>query len=335
MTRYYLENRGVQDGGECNKFIEIVDDGTKAFRRWGSIGSAGRGPADISVDPDPVVRAAAVKKFLKSKTQRKDNPYQIIETSEGEAPTERVEARPPSEGRKFGLEVETHTQVDLDSIISQLRDRGLTVNDQRRNYFHSDGQGWDVKRDSSCGYEFASPILSGEAGIFDAKLAVEKIRDVCVNACNSSCGLHVTVGIEDHSDEDIKRLVIAYLRAQDHFYAECNPARANNHFCKKNPTSQLDRIINARSANDAMRLAGGFEGHGDRYHGMNWTRVRSRKCIEFRMMEGTVAIRKVGAWIRMCVGFVDGVKASGARFKSTTPFSADTFQAICSSQWRP
>lgn len=321
--RVYLENRGTQDGAECNKFFVLEDDGAKLTTFWGSIGTKGQSKV-LSEDPDPAVRQAAWDKKFKEKTKRKDNPYLVIEEGNGvqaspgveTTQVTRVEQRPSDVGRRWGLEVETHTNLDKDAIVAQMRERGLEVVDSSGRYFHSTGSVWDLKRDGSCGYEFASPILSGDAGIFDAKLAVEKIRAVCATAVNRQCGIHVTVDISDHTDDDLKRLVIGYLKAQEHFYGQCAAWRQDNRYCKRNPVANMFAIIKENDVKRALDLAGGWRQHDHRYHGLNLTRIFNPKVVEFRMLESSVDIRKVGAWIRMCVGFIDGLKKSQVSFRS-------------------
>lgn len=165
--------------------------------------------------------------------------------------------------------------------------------------------------------------------MFDAKIAVEKIRELCPDAVTSKCGLHVTVDVDDHSNEDLKRLIIGYLRAQEHFYSQCNESRQSNRYCERNPDSALPKMLKA-SLSDVISMAGG----NNRYHGLNLTRLRERGVVEFRMMESSVAIRKVGTWIRSCVSFVDGMKASGISFKSTDPMKPETFEKILAGTWR-
>lgn len=328
MNRIYAEQRGASDGTEHNKFFEFIDDpATQSVTfRWGSIGCA-KPSVKVTVEPDAARRAAIFNAKLKEKVGRKKEPYAIIEQGTA-AGVSRVEARPSAEGRGWGLEVETHSRLDPADVASRMAERGLKVNVDTGRYFHSDGRVWDVKRDGSCGYEFASPILRGDAGIFDAKLAVEKIREVCPTAVNSQCGIHVTIDVADHSDEDLRRLVIAYLKAQEFFYKACNASRQDNRYCKRNPVSQLPAIIATRDVRRALDMAGGWRNHEDRYHGLNLTRVFSRKVVEFRMMESSVDIRKVGHWIRTCVGFVDGVKATQVTFKTPTAFSVETFTSL-------
>lgn len=337
--KVYMEQRGATGATEHNKFYEIEDDGKRVIFRWGSITeyetvkglyeNEKRVKVAIESD-DAAARQAVFDKQLKSKSKRKDNPYQVISRSGDGGGQEVVESRPSSQGRKWGLEVETHSNLSIQEIAQKMRDRGLEVNVDTGRYFHSEGRVWDVKRDGSCGYEFASPILSGDAGLFDAKLAVEKIREVCETATNSSCGIHVTIDVSDHSNEDLKRLAIAYLKAQEFFYAQCNDSRQDNRYCKRNPTENMQRMIGHASTdvNSILGWCGGWRDHDDRYHGLNWTRVFSRKVIEFRMMESSVKIRSVGQWIRLCVGFVDGVKAEGTTYKTTKTFTKESFHKL-------
>ena len=172
------------------------------------------------------------------------------------------------------------------------------------------------------------------SGIFDVKVAADKIREICPTAVNSNCGLHVTVDVSDHSAADIKRLIVGYLKAQEHFYTECNESRQSNRYCKRNPTASMASAIKSGDPMFVATCAGGWARHEDRYHGLNLTRLFSKKVVEFRMMESTVSARKLGQWIRQCVGFVDGLKKSGVAFKSTDAFSRETFDKIVEGTWR-
>lgn len=315
MEKVYLEHRGRTDTTEHSKFYELTDDDHQVLFRWGRTGTDGKTTVAL-VSEVKEERTAAFQRQLKAKMAK---GYVIIKNGETA-----VESRPSSEGRRWGLEVETHSNLDINSIVERMRERSLSVTVDTGRYFKSDGNHWDVKRDGSCGFEFASPILSGESGIFDAKIAVEKIREICPNATNSKCGIHVTIDVSDHNTKDLRRLCVGYLRAQEHFYRMCNESRQNNQYCKRNSSHRIEELLTATSTEQVLRCMDG----SNRYQGLNMTRFQSLNVIEFRMLESTVAIRQVGEWIRTCVGFVDGLKASGVTFKSTTVFSDETFQKI-------
>jgi len=295
MKTIYLEQRSSTKGTEHNKFYEITDNGVRVLTRWGAIGTEGKEKLIFTSikeeERDKVFNATLNKKLKKGYVPITDNGKQ-------------VEFRPSRNGRKWGVEIETHSELSLGDVVEKMRLRKLNVNKRAVGYFKSDGRQWDVKTDSSCGYEFASPILGGEAGYFEAKLAVEKIREVCPTAVNTKCGLHVTIDVSDFNKEELKKLIIKYLEKQEEFYSQCNKSRQNNKYCTKNPAYLLHMIKESNSI-DYIIAAANPKGH---YNGLNLERLKTKKVIEFRMMESTVGIRKVGAWIRFCVDFVDSVK---------------------------
>jgi hypothetical protein len=308
MKRLYAEQRGVSGTIQHNKMIELIDDGSRVIYRWGSIGCKKPSEKVICESSSVAEREAAWRNKYAEKCQRKSHPYSVVEIN-GNA----VKNRASTEGRRWGLEVETHSSLPIQDIVAKMRKRGLEVNVDTGRYFKSSGRIWDCKRDGSCGYEFASPILSGEAGLFDAKLAVDKIREVCPTAVNEKCGIHVTIDVSDHSPDQVRNLIIAYLYFQEGFYEKCASWRQNNRYCQRNPGMDLGHAIDyikaqpspltAKYLDNVILWAGG----NSRYHGLNLTRYKEKKIIEFRMLESSVNVRKVGDWIQTCVGFVDKI----------------------------
>ena len=309
MTRTYLENFDKTGETEHAKFYEVIDDGQSVTFRWGSVRDydvqAPSRTKVATVSSDPAERVRIAEAQIAAKVRKGYVRVRRVEDGKVEAINEKPEDF--GDFRKFGVEVETHTDIPMDTIVKLLKERGLNVNDRRASYFHSSGTHWDIKRDGSCGYEFASPILSQPN---DAKMAVSIIQRMAPNAVNEACGLHVTVDVSDFSDTSLRWLIINYLWCQDWFYSQCEDSRATNKYCKKNPVGNLARIMALKPSqiDKVADLAGGWRSHEDRYHGFNLTRLFSHKIVEFRMMESNVDPRRVGDWIRRCVGFVEGSK---------------------------
>jgi predicted DNA-binding WGR domain protein len=309
VNTVYMENRTAAN---ANKFYEITDNGRSVETRWGKIGTDGSSETIVE-SADASVRKAAFDKIFKSKACRKKDPYVVIKRN-GLVVEQRPQGGSP---RKWGFEVETHSRLEVEQVVDLMRERGLQVKSRTKDYFKSDGKQWDVKRDGSCGYEFASPILSGNAGIFDVKLAVDKIREVCETPVNSKCGIHVTVDVSDHSQAEIVRLVVAYMLAQERFFERCNESRQHNHYCQRNPGDPARLLAAARSdcaCADKLHYVLTAVDYSNRYHGLNLTRLSTKKIVEFRMLESSVSARKVGSWISTVIGFVDAVKREGAEF---------------------
>ncbi len=331
LFEVYLENRGETNGKECSKFYHVECSEKGTIFRWGRTEQfesirkkVDGGGVKIA---SPVACQATALKQIETKANK---GYREIWRNIG-GRVKAKEAEVEKSGRRFGLEIETHTRIDVDTILERLRKRGINVNDDRHAYFHSDGTKWDLKRDGSCGYEFASSILHGESGIFDCKVAVENVQQVCSgkSAVNDECGLHVTVDISDLKDIDLKRLVYHYLRAQEHFYAMCNKTRQSNRYCARNPLRYLNYLsVNnaALSVPDFMDRCGGWSDRNNRYLGLNLTRMFSKKVIEFRMKESTVAPREVGKWIRTCLNFVDNVKLLKPGFDNVSLMTSAEFE---------
>ena len=347
-SEYYLENRANTGDTEHQKFYRIVVDGCDTHFTWGAIGANKPGTEDKTHESESEAFAYAQAK-LKSKQAGKKGYLLITEKQGGDVPsmstgrtapvrrtdTVQHEQRPPETGRKFGFEVETHSNLDPKKIADQLSARKLKINYRAGSYFHSDGTSWDVKRDGSCGFEFASPILCENSGIFDVKLALEKIRGVCETAVNADCGIHVTIDVSDHGEADLRRLLVGYLKAQEHFYKRCNKTRQVNRYCQRNDVRalQIPSMSMAVCSNVVNMLARAMS-PGGRYHGLNLDNMRASKPrVEFRMLESTLDARKVGTWIRTCIGFVNGLLKSGATFTTNESFSEETFDAIVAGTW--
>lgn len=319
MNLVYLEQRGASGGVEHSKFYEISDDGRRVTFRWGKTGSSGETKVALESD-DANARRECFDKQLKAKTKRKTAPYVVVERD-----GRRVEERPASTGRRWGLEVETHSRLSVVEVAKGMTDRGLKVALNTGSYFKSEGKVWDVKRDGSCGFEFASPIMSGESGLFDAKVAVEKIREVCPSAVNQACGIHVTIDVSDFSFDELKNLVLQYMRAQEYFYAECAAWRQDNRYCQRNPFCP-EAVWKAQTLDSVIAAADG----NNRYHGLNLARLKKMKIVEFRMLESSVSVRKVGSWINLCVGFVNGIKLGLVRPSLGPMAEEEEFKAIIS-----
>lgn len=320
MTEVYLENRGRTDTTEHSKFYRATDDGRRAIFNWGPVGGTGQSKV-ASEDPDQAVRAAVIAKQIKSKVKK----GYVIVSNGTETSTVMVNALPTGGiSRGFGVELETTTRANPDQILAKLVERGVNILDRRSQYFHSDGRQWDLKKDGSCGFEYASPILRGEGGIYEAKLAADKIREVCPNAINANCGLHVTIGVEDFNDQQLVQLIANYLRFQDLFYDKVAASRKTNSYCSPNRGT----VTAAHTLQQALVNVSA----NNRYQGLNLTRLRDRKAIEFRMMEGSISARKIGEWVRTVVGFVEAVK--NGVITTETRVSQENFDAAWSRYWQ-
>ena len=137
---------------------------------------------------------------------------------------------------------------------------------------------------------------------------------------DSRCGIHITVDISDFDATDRKRLIIAFLKAQKHFYSMCNASRQNNSYCKKYDINKLSRCVAARSVSKIRSIL-----YFDKYRGLNLTKL-NQDVVEFRMFQSELSARKITEWVRTCVGFVEGVKQTQVTFTTASLFTKQTFK---------
>lgn len=315
--KIYLENRGNTNGVESNKFYELETKNNKLYCRWGSTTRYDELKNKYSICSGiKIINSNINSKYNELLNKKQRRGYVVIQQNRTQ-----IENRPSATGRKFGVEIETNTNLSKQELSRLLKARNLKVR-TTNSYMKSHGDKWDIKNDSSCGYEIASPILSGAQGVFDLKLAVDKIKDALNDSHmpNSDCGIHITVDVSDFNKSELKRLIIGYLKAQHHFYKMCNANRQNNTYCAKYDVSKLASCIRASTVGEIKRILS-----CSKYKGLNLTKL-DKKVVEFRMFQSELGARKITSWVRTCVGFVEGIKCSNTTFTTATKLSTNKFK---------
>ena len=198
--------------------------------------------------------------------------------------------------RKIGFEVEFTCPVDpLTAIARDLENRGFPVTTYG-HYRHSEGRRWDLKLDSSCGYEIASPIIESYADLLKAAQITHIIQSHG-GTVDARCGLHVHVdmnGIESAQFERIMRFMVRY---EDAFFLLADGSRQNNHFCKK-----LDRQVRViRTSPSNFRNAWA----GDKHFWLNGTHLGGQGTLEFRLMASHLEAEYIVSWVLFLLHTID------------------------------
>lgn len=319
FMKIYLENRGNTNGVENNKFYELETKNNKLYCRWGSTNRYDELKNKYNICAGiKIINSHINEKYTDLLNKKQRRGYVVIQQNRTQ-----IENRPSATGRKFGVEIETNTNLSKRELSTLLKARNLKVR-TTNSYMQSTGDKWDIKNDSSCGYEIASPILSGQQGIFDLKLAADKIKDALNDnhMPDNDCGIHITVDVSDFNKNELKRLIIGFLKAQDHFYKMCNSTRQDNTYCKKYDTSKINQCIRASTVSKIKTILG-----CDKYRGLNLTKLDS-KVVEFRMFQSELGARKITSWVRTCVGFIEGIKSSNTTFTTISKFTKATFNNL-------
>lgn len=202
----------------------------------------------------------------------------------------------PNMLRKFGVELELDTMSNWSStrdVWQRLRELRPPLSHTVVNvgaYQHSNGQYWDVKTDSSCGIEVASPALTLPRW--------EELQRVCETLATTyhvttRCGLHVHHSTWDYSRRTRIKLLRWWTLLEDGFVGMTAQHRHNNPYCQKLGYSWVAVDLLAQTGRRALRLPThrsiGFK----------------RSTLEFRSLEGTLDPDKIYQWVVLTQSLVD------------------------------
>lgn len=233
--------------------------------------------------------------------------------------------------RTVGVEMEITTSkreggsISAPEIAHALRGMSLPVGSSVGTYYHSDGRTWDVKSDSSCGYEIASPAILLDESMHNADL--KKVCDYLIGPADArvtqSCGLHVHVDCGDFSWKELRGLMALWARYEPFFWDMQPASRKSNHYCR--PYGRIDwteapganngaynwsrvkEAIEARSQGGFREEASGLE----RTMALNVSGWWRHGRVEFRLGAGTVDYGKIRHWAALLAGLCSRAKNSG------------------------
>lgn len=229
----------------------------------------------------------------------------------------------PWTSRKVGVEMEVTARDTSGDPFEALafRDalRALHLPTYRGNpgYFHSDGTTWDVKTDSSCGYEIASPALTLDPDGHHAELREVTTQLAAFGArVSRNCGLHIHVDCSDFDDAALRRLVTLWARYEPTWYSCVPQARRINSYCEPVRASRFtttshhwSRFRAALVAPQTARSITLLRGCGVR-GGLNLLPYWQHARVEFRLHSGTINYDKVRYWAALCASIVHRAKTT-------------------------
>jgi hypothetical protein len=191
-----------------------------------------------------------------------------------------------------------------------------------------DGRVWKVMSDASiitkqrvCGQfinadktysvEFVTPILTYDADIETLQEIVRQLRQAgAVSESYYKCGIHIHIGVKNHTPNTLKNLVNLMAAKEDLIYKSLQIDPARVYYCQK-VNEQLLETINRRKPQTLEALAdiwyAGSQENRDmhynstRYHGLNLHSVFTKGTIEFRLFNGTLHAGKLRSYIVFCL----------------------------------
>lgn len=236
----------------------------------------------------------------------------------------------PASTRRFGIEFEFATGGRsqafwgnvLRTALSAFPNQHLNVG----GYFHSDGRTWDLKTDSSCGYELATPALTWmDWPVIEAVLTALRGAGARVN---NRTGLHVHHECRDFGDRGIRRMVTLWARNEAALVACCLPRRANNGYCETiahkvtydvSPSARVVDAMQTATGENLRRL--GVNGVGR--SALNLSHFWSRATIEVRLFHGTLNLTDVKAWVLLTQNIVEEAASTRPGMFRALPATTD------------
>lgn len=247
----------------------------------------------------------------------------------------------------FGIELET-TGLGRERTAKAIAahfgttavHRGLHLDDWRVTM--PDGRYWTVESDSSVtapNAEVVSPVCRWE----DIPMVQEVARAIRAagGKTDGSCGIHIHVGLGEHTPQSLRRLVNIVNAKEDLLTLALgiDPARRER-WCKPVEADFLTalNIYKPRTMDDFAALWYGHSGgsfrdwrrcathHYDqsRYHLLNlhaaFSAERPAHTIEFRAFNGTLHAGRIKAYIQLCLA----ISAQALATKAASPTRPDT-----------
>jgi hypothetical protein len=211
--------------------------------------------------------------------------------------------------RTFGVEIEmlVPTRLSHTGICAILNE--VNIHTTYEGYTHRVMSSWKLVTDSSLAsergyraYELVSPILQGQEGLDQLAKVLEIITSAGCKV-NSSCGLHVHVGINDYTTKNLVNLVKFYGKHEEEIDMVVAPSRRNSRWCQSlNIDSIWNRLNACENFSDVENIL------ATRYKKLNVFSFRRYGTIEFRQHGGSTDVNKICQWVVLLTNICDNTK---------------------------
>lgn len=225
----------------------------------------------------------------------------------------------PTMSRRFGVEIEFLSTITKEQAVMSLRAAGIRV--ESSHYTHDATPHWKIVSDGSCGLELVSPVLEGEAGLEEVRIAAAALEAAGAKV-DKRCGLHVHFDARRMSLKAIKNLFKMWLKFED-VIDTFQPAsrRGNaNRYCQTNlpyepigagdhrgQCSRMFRKIDACRNVEEMKAL-----YPCRYRKLNIHSYFRHQTLEVRHHSGTTCPEKITHWVRLMARLFDAAESAAA-----------------------
>jgi hypothetical protein len=123
----------------------------------------------------------------------------------------------------------------------------------------------------------------------------------------STCGFHVHVDMTKFTNKEIANIIKSYVHQQVSIYKQFNVLKCRLDYAQKIPKSVLKYLTEGnikRVRDDDSSDAGEtHEYFNERHWGCNCLALQKHGTLEFRMINGTIQIRRIKEYIKWCLMF--------------------------------
>ena len=240
--------------------------------------------------------------------------------------------------RRFGVEIEFLSTITVDAALMSLRAAGIRV--EYMGYTHQTTPQWKIVTDGSCGYELVSPVLEGEAGLEEVRIAAAALEAAGAKV-DRTCGFHVHFDASTMKLKAVKNLFKLWLKFEDVLDTFQPQSRrgSTNTYCQSNLNNPCRDAAEHREACDAMFNA--IDACKDmdqvrdlypcRYRKLNIHSFFRHRTLEVRHHSGTTDPEKITNWVRLMARLFDAAEsAATVRNRPThTGFGMDRMKWFC------
>lgn len=202
----------------------------------------------------------------------------------------------------FGIEIEL-TNVDYITLYHQLlttfRENNISSQfNAIQQYFHSSGHTFDLKTDSSCGYELASPRMRWGSPEFSTfATLVARLQELQIarrfSLTDARCSVHVHHNIEHLTYTQLRKLVQLWYAFEPLAFSLAEPGRLMSAYCR--PLRGFGGInANLRGYRTIMNMARSF----GRRTALNLVEYPRRQAVEIRIFHGTIDFTEITQWTK-------------------------------------
>ena len=223
-----------------------------------------------------------------------------------------------TERDKYIINVYDHVNKEHVALIGQdmktenYNDRVYCVETEPYNlvYVMRDGTSYWSRNSLDNGAEYRpkdrNKLYWNEDSIDQIKEIVGLIKAHKGHIKGSTCGFHVHVDMTKFSNKEICNIIKAYIKQQTKIYKQFNVLKCRLDYAQKIPTTVLKHLTEANikkvRENDTC-YGEGNDYFNERHYGCNVLALQKHGTLEFRMINGTIQISRIKAYIKWCLEF--------------------------------